>query len=288
MLENFQQQRYETWRDEKLANYRSKPQSLFVEINDPFRLSNAEKKAISNNCISNNLSLIKINSNGDIRKAISSINAQLGLVDLDQHLCAENDGLVVIEDTNTSDKASYVPYSNKALKWHTDGYYNQMDALVGAFSLYCIQSATEGGENHWIDPEMLYIHFRELNPSIISALSQPKTLTIPERREDNQIVREVSIGPVFFIDEISQKPKMRFTQRKKNIIWLESVEIADALCELNNFLSGVSEMHHQYKLAAGEGIVCNNVIHNRSAFIDSVQQKRKLLRGRYKNSVTDY
>jgi hypothetical protein len=119
-------------------------------------------------------------------------------------------------------------------------------------------------------------------------LSQPKTLTIPERREDNQIVREVSIGPVFFIDEISQKPKMRFTQRKKNIIWLESVEIADALCELNNFLSGVSEMHHQYKLAAGEGIVCNNVIHNRSAFIDSVQQKRKLLRGRYKNSVTDY
>jgi len=288
MLENFQQQRYETWRDEKLANYRSKPQSLFVEINDPFRLSNAEKKAISNNCISNNLSLIKINSNSDIRKAISSINAQLGLVDLDQHLCAENDGLVVIEDTNTSDKASYVPYSNKALKWHTDGYYNQMDALVGAFSLYCIQSATEGGENHWIDPEMLYIHFRELNPSIISALSQPKTLTIPERREDNQIVREVSIGPVFFIDEISQKPKMRFTQRKKNIIWLESVEIADALCELNNFLSGVSEMHHQYKLAAGEGIVCNNVIHNRSAFIDSVQQKRKLLRGRYKNSVTDY
>jgi alpha-ketoglutarate-dependent taurine dioxygenase len=212
----------------------------------------------------------------------------LGLVDFDPHLCVEGDGLVVIEDTNAPKKGGYVPYSNKALNWHTDGYNNQMDALVGSFSLYCIQPAAEGGENRWIDPEMLYIHFRELNPSIISALSQPKTLTIPERREDNQIVREVSIGPVFFIDEISQKPKMRFTQRKKNIIWLESVEIADALCELNNFLSGVSEMHHQYKLAAGEGIVCNNVIHNRSAFIDSVQQKRKLLRGRYKNSVTDY
>ena len=123
MLGNFQQQRYETWRDEKLANYCSKSESLFVEINDPLKLSNAEKKAISNNCISNNLSLIRIKSSGVIRKAISSINAQLGLVDFDLHLCAEDDGLVVIEDTKSPTKGGYVPYSNKALNWHTDGYY---------------------------------------------------------------------------------------------------------------------------------------------------------------------
>jgi len=288
MLEDLQQKRYETWRDEKLANYHAKPASLFVEINNPLQLSNAEKKAITNNCSSSNLSFIKIKPRDDIRKAIRSINAQLGLVVFDQHLCAEDDGLVVIEDTNAPKKGGYVPYSNQALNWHTDGYYNPMDTLVGAFSLYCIQPAAEGGENRWIDPEMLYIHFRELNPDIVSALSQSTTLTIPERIDGDKIVREVSIGPVFFIDKASQKPKIRFTQRKRNIHWLESVDTTDALCMLNAFLAGDSAIHHQYKLAAGEGLICNNVLHNRSAFVDTAQQKRKLLRGRYINSVIEH
>ena len=285
MLEHLQKQRYQTWRDQKLANATSNPETLFVEIGDPLRLSSAEKTAITRNCRHNNLSFIRLKPSGDIRRAISSMNAQLGLFDFDQHLCAEDDGLVVIEDTNTPIKGGYVPYTNKALNWHTDGYYNPMDALVCAFSLYCIEPASSGGENHWIDPEMLYIHFRELNPDIISALSHPKALTIPARQDGGTIVREASIGPVFFIDSGSQKPKMRFTQRSRNINWLDSVNISNALCELNDFLGGDSEIHNQYKLAAGEGLICNNVLHNRSAFVDSAQQKRQLLRGRYKNSV---
>jgi hypothetical protein len=288
MLESFQQKRYETWRDKKLANYHSKTASLFVEISNPLQLSSAEKKAIADNCHSNNLSFIKVKPNDDIRGAIHSINTQLDLVDFDHHLCAEDDGLVVIEDTNTPEKGGYIPYSNKAINWHTDGYYNPMSALVGAFTLFCIESAVEGGANHWIDPEMLYIHFRELNPDIISALSHPTTLTIPERREGSKIVREASIGPVFFIDGVTKKPKMRFTQRKNNINWLESTDIADALCELNDFLAGDSAIHHQYKLTAGEGLVCNNVLHNRGSFIDSAKQKRKLLRGRYTNRALNF
>jgi len=288
MSEAFQQQQYETWRDAKLANYQAKPESVFVGINDPFRLSSAEKTAITNNCRHNGLSFIRVAPCDNTRQAINCLNSQLGLVDFDQHLCAEDDGLVVIEDTHAKKKGGYVPYTNKALNWHTDGYYNQMDSLVSAFSLYCIRPATEGGENQWIDPEMLYIHFRELNPDIISALSQPKVLTIPARRDGNKIVRETSVGPVFFMEKGSQKAKMRFTQRKRNIDWLESKDVSDALLELNDFLSGDSEIHHQYRLAAGEGLVCNNVLHNRSAFVDNAQQKRKLLRGRYKNSVGNY
>ena len=288
MLENFQQKQYETWRDEKLANYHSKAASLFVEINNSQQLSRAEKKAIADNCRSNNLSFIKIKPNDDIRGAIHSINTQLGLVDFDQHLCVEDDGLVVIEDTNAPKKGGYIPYSNKPLNWHTDGYYNSMNALVGAFTLFCIESAVEGGANHWIDPEMLYIHFRELNPDIINALSQTGALTIPERRKGDKIVRKASSGPVFFLDKASQKPKMRFTQRKKNINWFESIEITDALSELNAFLGGKTEIHHQYKLVAGEGLVCNNVLHNRASFTDNPQQKRKLLRGRYTNRVLNF
>ena len=278
---------YAIWRDEKLANYRP-PESLFVEISNPLKLSSVEKKTISNNCRSNNLSLIKIKPAADIRITLQSINAQLGLVDFDQHLCVEDDNFAIIQDNNASKKGGYVPYSNKALNWHTDGYYNQMHDLVGAFSLYCINPAIEGGENNWIDPEMLYIHLRELNLDIINALSQPATLTIPERKNDNTIIRAASTGPVFWLNKASQKPSMRYTQRKKNIHWLQSSEVNDALCVLNDFLVGDSDIHHQYKLDAGEGLICNNVVHNRTAFVDSNHQKRVLLRARYKNRVLSF
>ena len=285
MLEGFQQKRYETWRDEKLANYQTKTESLFVEISNPLRLSSAEKSAIVDNCQSNNLSLIRIKPCSEIRKAIHSINTQLGLIDVDYHPCSEDDGLVVIEDAHSPKKGGYIPYSNKALNWHTDGYYNQINELVGAFSLYCIQSAVNGGENHWIDPEMLYIHLREQNPDIVSALTQPNVLTIPARNDGTKVIRTASIGPVFFIDSGTQKPKMRFTQRKRNIQWLESNEVKDALNILKTFLASNSSIHHQYKLKKGEGMICNNVLHSRSSFIDNDSRKRMLLRGRYTNTV---
>jgi len=286
MLEGLQQKRYKTWRDEKLANYLRKPESLFVEIRNPLQLSCAEKTAIVNNCQSNNLSFIRTKPTVEIRGAIHSINAQLGLIDVDHHLCSDDDGLVVIEDTHSPKKGGYIPYTNKALNWHTDGYYNSMNELVGAFSLYCIQSAVNGGENHWIDPELLYIHLREENPDVLSALTRPNVLTIPARNDGNKEIRPASIGPVFYIDRNTQKPKMRFTQRKRNIQWLKCNEVKDALKILNTFLTSNSSIHHQYKLDKGEGLICNNVLHSRSSFDNSANQKRKLLRGRYINCIS--
>ena len=287
-MDSFQQGKYATWRDKKLANYNTNPESLFVEIKAPFRLSNAEKKAISKNCISNNLSFIKIKPQANTRGAIKSINTQLDLVDFDQHLCVEDDGLVLIENNKNSKKELYITYSNKALNWHTDSYYNQIEDLVNAFSLYCIEPAIKGGENNWIDPEMLYIKLRESNIDIIKALSHPCALTIPTRQDGNKIVRQTSVGPIFFIDKTTKKPKMRFTQRKKNVVWLKSSEFEEALCELNNFLARGSEIHHKYKLTPGDGLICNNVLHNRSAFVDTANHQRKLLRGRYKNNIGHY
>ena len=132
---------------------------------------------------------------------------------------------------------------------------------------------------------MLYIHLREQNPDIVSALTQPNVLTIPARNDSTKGIRTASIGPVFFIDSSTQKPKMRFTQRKRNIQWLESNEVKDALNILNTFLASNSSIHHQYKLKKGEGMICNNVLHSRSAFIDNDSRKRMLLRGRYTNTV---
>jgi hypothetical protein len=39
-------------------------------------------------------------------------------------------------------------------------------------------------------------------------------------------------------------------------------------------------------LSAGQGIICNNVLHNRTGFEDSEQQKRLMYRARYYDDVT--
>lgn len=287
-MEVLLEKEYIIWRDKKLSNYCYNIENLFVNIKDPLNLSKIEKQTILKNCASNNISFIRFEPTGDIRNKIKCCNAQLGLIDYDKHLFVEEDGLAVIKDnidTTKSNKASYMAYSNKALNWHTDGYYNQMENIVNAFSLYCINPAIEGGENSWIDPEIVYIKLRDLNPDFITSLSDEYALTIPQRKKDNKIIRKETSGPIFFIDKVSKKPKMRFTQRKINIKLLQSRNFLLALKKLNDFLSNKSKFHHIYKLQSGEGLVCNNVLHNRLAFKDCVDKKRKLIRARYKNNI---
>ena len=43
---------------------------------------------------------------------------------------------------------------------------------------------------------------------------------------------------------------------------------------------------YRVSLQAGEGIVCNNVLHNREAFRDEDSGKRLLWRARYRDRVT--
>jgi len=276
---------YIIWRDKKLSNYCYNIKNLFVDIEDPLNLTKIEKDAIVQNCKRNNISFIRFAPTNDSRNKIKEFNAQLGLVDYDQHLYVEKDGLAIIENNINSNKGAYMAYSTRRLNWHTDGYYNQMQDSINAFTLYCINPAIKGGENNWIDPEIIYIKLRELNPNFIKSLSTESALTIPERKDGNKIIRKKATGPIFFIDKISKKPRMRFTQRKTNIKLSKSSDFLIALKKLNDFLSSESKFHHKYKLKAGEGLVCNNVLHNRSAFKDCLNNKRKLIRGRYKNKI---
>lgn len=283
MLE-LSEKEYQIWRDKKLSNYRYNIKDLFVDIKNPLSITKYEKKCILSNCETNNISFIRFKNNKDYRKQITTFNSQLGLIDYDKHLCVEEDGLAVIENTK-QEKGIYMAYSNKTLNWHTDGYYNQMQDAINAFTLYCINPAIQGGVNEWIDPEMLYIKLRDLNPDFIKSLSINSALTIPQRKVANKIIRKEASGPIFFIDNISKKPKIRFTQRKKNIKLAKSKDFLLAINKLNDILANKCELHHKYKLKSGEGLVCNNVLHTRSSFKDFFLRKRKLIRGRYKNTI---
>lgn len=276
---------YSLWHDEKLANTPTHLQQCMVEIKNPLNLSKAEKTKINSLCQQGNFALFQWDMPTDYTRAIVKMNAQFGLVDFDQHLYAKNHGLAYITQTNIKQQADFIPYTNKALGWHTDGYYNASSLRIRAFSLFCVNPAPCGGENKWIDPQMVYLLLREKNPDITQALSHPQAMTIPEHRIDNKIRRAASTASIFFIDEITGKLSMRYTQRKKNIEFFNSVEVTQAVVHLDNLLNTKTNYHFEHLMQSGQGLLCNNILHKRNQFSHDKTNPRLLLRGRYFNNI---
>ena len=78
---------------------------------------------------------------------------------------------------------------------------------------------------------------------------------------------------------------MRFSARKKNIEWRDDVLTNEAREALAGILADQSGPVLRYKLKAGEGLISNNVLHNRTAFEDNPENKRLLYRARFFDSI---
>jgi hypothetical protein len=72
---------------------------------------------------------------------------------------------------------------------------------------------------------------------------------------------------------------MRYTARTVSIRWSE--DAAPAAAALAKWLDASSAQALRLKLGSGMGVICNNVLHARSAFEDSPQRPRLLYRARY-------
>ena len=278
---------YQFWRDEKLAKVQTNIENCLVEVGNPAKLSTAEKSKISDLCRINNFALFHTPAQLNYESSIISFNEQLGLTEFDQHLYAQNQGLAHITQSDQSDQSEFIPYTDRAIGWHTDGYYNAPEARIRAFSLFCVSPAQSGGENQWIDQQIVYLLLREENPDITKALTHAQAMCIPEHEVDGQIRRKTSVGPIFFTDEFTSQLYMRYTQRKINISFYESVEIQQAVAILDQFLASHTPYHFSHTMQANEGLVCNNILHKRSSFIDQKPSPRLMLRGRYFNRVKD-
>jgi hypothetical protein len=127
---------------------------------------------------------------------------------------------------------------------------------------------------------MAYIYLRDLDPDFIGILSQPDVMTIPANEEDGKIIRAEQAGPVFSFDENGYL-HMRYTARKRNIRWKDSLRVSGAVEALEQMFSGGSDWIMRGTLSAGEGLICNNVLHNRRGFEDDAQSPRLLYRLRY-------
>lgn len=277
--------KYKRWRDGKLANASTKIEACLIEISNPFKLSCSEKDRIKILCQHNNFTLFNIEQQNNYPQAIIAINKQLGLTDYDPHLYAQDQGLAHITQSVKKDQAEFIPYTEKAIGWHTDGYYNTMAQRIRAFSLFCVTPANRGGENQWIDQQMVYLQLRESNPDVAKALTHIHAMSIPEHIVNGVVRRKTSIGAIFFIDESSSQLYMRYTQRKKNIKFLDSQEVKQAVTVLDAHLSTTTEHHFRHTMTANQGLLCNNILHKRSGFINNPLNPRLLLRGRYFNRL---
>lgn len=276
---------YQKWRNAKLENYPHDVEELLVEIGGLVDLSYAEKAAITTNCGRSNMAIYQCRDNFVDRDAVRAFASNFGLLQLDHHLCANADGVSELSVASGGIRAEYVPYSSHSLSWHTDGYYNSANQLVRAVVLHCANSAESGGENALFDPDIAYIRLRDENPEFITAFEHPECMTIPANFSEGDEIRPAVCGPVFSNDARSGAVHMRYSARKKNIQWRDNAITRAARDFLTEILADESGPVFHYRLQAGEGLISNNVLHNRTAFEDGPGQGRLIYRARFYDRI---
>ena len=279
---------YAAWRERKLASHPRRLEDLLVDIAVPGRLTFGEREALLARCAVANMALYASPTGIDPDKDIPrQLGRQLGLVNLDANRLADDDGISPLAVAPAGTRTEFIPYTDRGIRWHTDGYYNTLERQVRGLLLHCVQRAESGGENRLMDHEIAYILLRDENPDHIRAFMAPDAMTIPPRLEDGAIARVAQAGPVFSVypDGFLH---MRYTARTVSIEWKADAATRAAVAALERILADEASPYiFRGRLEPGMGMVCNNVLHDRSAFADSDARKRLLYRARYFDRIVD-
>ena len=281
---------YAVWREQKLDDYPRTAQQLVVEIRDPRQLSRAEYQQILRVCGKTNMAIYACRQAATLDKdALRRFGEQFGLRRLDGNLCADEDSISSLRVMAEGRRQEYIPYTDKPLNWHTDGYYNTPEQRIRAFIIHCAASAASGGGNALLDYEIAYIQLRDANPDFIDALQAVDALTIPPNIEAGVAIRQEQSGPVFSLDPQGLGLHMRYTIRKRHIQWRQDAMTLAAVAHLEDLLNGAAASPYifSHRLEAGQGILCNNVLHNRAGFTDDAQtgRQRLMFRARYYDRI---
>lgn len=278
---------YRRWRDAKLALRPQRLDELIIDVADPRALSAAERAALLQCCARANFAVYRSPLRDEDPALPLALGRQLGLQALDTNWLAEEDGLSRIEVGDGRDgegRGGFIPYSNRAIGWHTDGYYHPAARRIRGMILHCVRPAASGGESGLIDHELAYIALRDADPAWVRALMAPDAMTIPARlAEDGSEARAAQAGPVFAADPAGGRLHMRYTARTRSIVWKDDAATAAAVAFLERWLASAPAW--RLRLAPGMGVVANNVLHDRAAFVDDPAAPRLLYRARYLDGV---
>ena len=283
LLDN--ESRYQAWRTCKLEMRQELPATRVFELDDKGCLPEFLLEPTGRQMAAHNFVIFQSASTLD-KTGFLALGRQFGLTGLDSNPGAEADkvtSLRVVDDTD--DRTRYIPYTNRSMNWHTDGYYNPDDRCVRAFALYCVNQAARGGGNTLFDHEMMYMLIRDRSPAAIAALMSHDMLRVPANILHDRLIRAEESGAVFSVHENGAALNMRYTSRPQNIIWKDDRASSDAL-QLVRELLMEDTFRVEVRLQPGQGIICNNILHGRQAFVDqSGHSARLIYRARYHQAV---
>lgn len=288
---------FKGWRDRKLARFPSCAAELVVEVRNPAEPSAAEAEAIRDRVQRAGMALYvgpALPGVEESKNLVRGLGAYFGMTRLDQNPYADEDAITPLHVAAGTDRVEagrklYIPYTNRAINWHTDGYYNTPDRRIRGMVLHCVrQAGAAGGKNALFDPEIAYLLMREHDPDMIQAFAAMDAMTIPGNDMDADVERGDVSGPVFSLNRADGSLYMRYTARKKNIQWAETDATRRAVAFMEELLSGTgagAPYTFTHRMEPGQGLICNNVLHTRTAFEDGEQTERMMLRARYLDRV---
>ncbi len=280
---------YLRWRAWKLAHLPAGTEALTVDVADPRALSAAERTALLERIAGVNFAVYRSPVTAEDKDIPRLLGAQLGLQRLDANWLADEDGISSIAVARTlpptapratDGRGGFIPYTDRPIRWHTDGYYHPAERRIRGMILHCVRPAASGGVNGLLDHELAYLRLRDIAPAHIHALTQPDAMTIPARTDDDGIARAAQSGPVFAVDEDGSL-HMRYTARTRSIEWKDDAATRAAVAALEALLAADAPGVLHLRLQPGMGIVGHNVLHDRSGFSDDAARPRLLYRARF-------
>ena len=280
---------YKEWRSMKLALMPDSMEALLIPVRSSAKFTDHELRAIRKALLVTNMAIYDLEDNaGESKAELVMRNRQLGLRHLDGNLCSDEDNVTSLRVNQEGRHKFYIPYTNRRLVWHTDGYYNDQDHQILGMTLHCVQQAAEGGESMLLDHELAYMHLRDQDPAYIDAFFALDAMTIPPNIENGVEIRGARTGPVFSVLD-NGALHMRYSARTRNIEWKDDQVTQEAVACLTEFLEGSNPHVYEYRLKPGQGLVCNNVLHARKSFEDAgtSEQARLLYRARYYDRVSN-
>jgi hypothetical protein len=208
------------------------------------------------------------------------LHAKLGLSQPDSGIISGDDNLSLLEDKTGTSFSRFVPYSNRQMNWHTDGYYNAQTEPVRCFTLYCIEQAASGGELTMMNNALLLIALYDENPNWVAALAHPEAVLFPANKDEEGHHRPDRKTAVFSMYDDGQL-NTRFTTRTRNIQW-RTPETELAAKTASKLIDNNPQWHTRVRLEKNQGLITANLLHKREAFIDEqTVGRRQILRGRY-------
>ncbi len=266
------------WCDTRREAYATGGPGRWIDIGDPFRLRLAERDAIAGECARFNLALYRFARGGSDPGALSAFASAMGLHRRDPTLGADHRGVASVRVERSRHGPEMIPFTSRALNWHTDGYYNTPEQSVRAVVMHCAAPAASGGESALLDPDLVFTALHERDPALVEALAHPRAMTVPPHEAGGAVVRPARAGPVFRFVDGPRSLHMRYTMRTRSIRWRSTPDTARAVAALEAAIASLAASQVRVRLEAGEGVICNNVLHRRSGFVDGEDSPRTLLR----------